>query len=176
MSQIAQSKENPEFQKMMFEMFSEGFQEPAAVDKQPMEQVPSATKKGGKTPRGMNTAVSNMINKSPSDTMIYKPAFRRVAGETNEVIDKISHFIESICIEPPKNVAEIPKAGPSGGRMAKNDEITAFDAAKHVVVDAEQFKAQIQSLKGKYLDIELAKLPSNHLDDDDDDFDSLIVQ
>ena len=66
--------------------------------------------------------------------------------------------------------------GPSGGKIAKNDEVTAFDAVEHVVVDAEQFKAQIQPPKGKHLDIELAKLLSNHLGDDDDEFDSLIVQ
>ena len=39
--------------------------------------------------------------KSPSDTTLYVPALKLVdsSQQGNEVIDKISHFVESICFE-----------------------------------------------------------------------------
>ena len=111
-----------------------------------------------------------IIVKSPSDTTIYQPVFKKVVGETNEVIDCISNFVDSIHLDPmQRSSVQQPQGNPQPGTSGEankqswdEDNPTGLGAAEKVIMDAEQFKAHIQPPKGKVNNV--------YQTDDDDKF------
>ena len=94
--QIAHFKNDPEFKQMMMEMFAENFQSPPAGNEISVPEGEDTTK-NPEVVAIQNRPTGNLPTvKSPSETSIYEAAFRKAVGDTNQVIDKISNFVESI--------------------------------------------------------------------------------
>ena len=121
------------------------------------------------TPTG-KTPVCNLI-KSPSDTTLYTPGLRK--ADDSDLIDKISDFVESMCLDAKKKNFEASLRGdtrrilytnnrhepggsgaaPSSSRKQESatfnpDMIDTESASDHLLVQAEKFKAQIEAPKG----------------------------
>ena len=118
--------------------------------------------------------------KSPSDTTIYKPAFRTAMENTNDAITKISNFVDGMRLDAEKgrhNQSPATKTSrweaPRAVSEAKGHP-RAKEAAKNVILDAEQFRAQIQQPRGGCPNIIQTHVDANHftrgLDDDDQFF------
>ena len=76
---------------MMLKMFTENFK---SVAKNDIASEGRGNDKQLPVCQTHETAI-----KSPSDMTIYKPAFKKVVGETQEFIETISNFVESIRID-----------------------------------------------------------------------------
>ena len=137
----------------------------------------------------------NNVNtlKSPSDTTIYVPALKRVdeTKESQEIITKISNFVDNICINSggrsshkdgksplaqPLNVTPTSRnQGVTGDKCVTGDKpqpqlvpsTSGKKLADNIIIDAERFKASVQPPKGRSLNIQ--RLLDN-MDDDDDFF------
>ena len=103
--------------------------------------------------RESNAAGVNMI-KSPSDTTIYAPALMRgKSNNTDEIIDKISDFVEGIQIQGRRDQGSVtpqgrPRTTDSAPRSDRSAVTQARDLAERTIVEAEKFKAQIAAPKG----------------------------
>ena len=118
-----------------------------------------------------------MTNKSPSDTTIYTPALKKkkieqitqspVASQrdSDELIDKISNFLEKIRVEttppdeeeptsPDNEEEQQPAATPGhsgyGGEGADRAEyMRARDSAEKMILEAEKHKARVTAPQGR---------------------------
>ena len=132
----------------------------------------------------------DLICKSPSDTTIYRPALRKGVAESNEIINKIAHFVEGIRIGTSKHSTLTTSTGkrrdsdqdddnhihhrsrdrsrtPRRDRQDRQETTPDKEVTERTLIDAEQFKAKLQVPKGKSFDFE--KFLHN-LDDDDEFF------
>ena len=116
--------------------------------------------------------------KSPSDTTIYQPGLMKRTNESNEIISKISNFVEKIRLETSKhNTAESRQIDAewenhkSKDKGRENDAgpstSSTRDAADRIILNAEQLKAKLQPPKGKSLDYNRFL---QNMDDDDEFF------
>ena len=177
-------RDNPAFQRYMAEISQK------AADKAVAENIRRLSEAEN---RGNTVLMSNMeqkrkgvehIQKSPSDTTIYKPAFNIVNRQRN-AIDQISNFVESIRLESAdkrdnrgrgKSTEPTAKKTPNKAK----DNTGAMAVAEQVILNAEQYKADLHSPKGKIHDDDVSVAnplgPSevrkllDRLQDDDDEF------
>ena len=106
--------------------------------------------------------------KSPSDTTLYTPALKK-AKDSNEMLNKITNFVESIRIESMGAAQVLPGRAPppvaAEGRpsLVADDHhpgTSTQDKTEQRIIQAEQFCANIVAPKGRNL----------MGDDNDDDF------
>ena len=152
--------------------------------------------KGLTTPNNKGNKVVSGIIKSPSDTTIYAPALRRVAidqEKPNEIMERISNFIEEIHIETIDHAAspnigkrfiseskekadgraEVqPRPGPSH-EIEEEEEIEDENmlAARNLLLENEKFRAEVEPPpKGRCNLNEFDKIQCDSDDQDDDQF------
>ena len=175
------------------------FSELAQEGKQPKGKGCGKSKEGSQctmnnnkqiNPSQINQRMPGLIVKSPSESTLYIPALKKVADRNvaNNVIDKISNFVESIRMDsfneetPVRDESPMmdqdepqPLPGPSGyiQRKDKNDQgkTGAIPKANTNVIDAEKLKASLLAPQGMLPikidhNIELLR----NLDSDDDFF------
>ena len=150
-------RDNPAFQRYMAEISQK------AADKAVAENIRRLSEAEN---RGNTVLMSNMeqkrkgvehIQKSPSDTTIYKPAFNIVNRQRN-AIDQISNFVESIRLESADKHDNRGRGSKSTEPAVKKTPIKAKDdtgamaAAEQVILNAEQYRADLHSPKGKIHD------------------------
>ena len=102
--------------------------------------------------------------KSPSDSTLYTPALKK-GRESNEILNKITNFVESIQLgTPSEDRASLPSrqqpVSPKGTPQWGNVEVSTCEKADNIIVQMEQFRANISAPKGRNLMTE----------DNDDDF------
>ena len=133
MKQLAHLHNDPDFRQMVLEMFQDSS---STVKDKSMDQTANRVdnKKRSDAPRGMAVNSSPILTntKSPSETTIYKQAFRKVLGQ-NEVIDKISNFVESIQLEPESAKRQKQSMPPARPGTSGGNERTPVAACKHEV-------------------------------------------
>ena len=132
--------------------------------------VPMKGKQKGKPNIGIE-------HKSPSDTTIYRPALIRGQQESDQIINKISNFVENIRIETASKSNTPTNNNPTGrgrNKTPRRDRTpdryqpsTSRMAAEAEIVNAENNKARLQPPTGNMFNIE--RLIHN-LDDDDEFF------
>ena len=109
-------------------------------------------------------------NRSPSDMTIYKLAFQRLNERSDDVINKISNFVEGIRIassnEKPRTPSSAHRSKTKSSPGKSECEPTGRSAAEEVIINAEHFKAQLQPPKGLLTESVIHKLISG-LDEDD---------
>ena len=177
-------RDDPDFQEFMVEVMDN------------MEEHRAGQNKGRPKngPQLKNVAVPVVSHKSPSDTTIYKPAFIRMTGETDQLINKISNFVDGMRIQSSadkqrerhrseysdqrsqRGMSASPAGRPKAKKARRDDEhdISAIEAAEKEVVSAKQRKAALQKPKGMLVYPNLGNDP-NVLkqccnNDDDDEF------
>ena len=72
-----------------------------------LDEKVKAVKSQSPTPKtpvrtGKSPIINNLLNKSPSDTTIYRPALKQreiPRGQENNIVDRISNFVENIQME-----------------------------------------------------------------------------
>ena len=186
-------KTNPEVKNFFWDMFSDQFKErEEAMIQSVMERVaknktdadgnqPSTSKQNrhGSTSRSRGNTPNNKtkaqgrraeIIKSPSDTTLYKPAFK-VNTEGQAIIDKISNFVEGIRIESDHKRRSSPTVPPpSTPKQSRADGLmTGKEAAEIAILDADQNKVKTKSPRGELSQTEFKQLIRS-LDDDDEFF------
>ena len=98
---------NPHLGNVFKRMIKEGIQEESKKQQGKCSKIADQQKKinnkttVNKTQRGQNNDVSKVM-KSPSDTTLYAPAFKKITSQdtsdSNEIIQCISNFVEEIRI------------------------------------------------------------------------------
>ena len=115
------------------------------------------------------------VNKSPSDTTIYRPALMKGVNESNDIINKISDFVEGIRIGGSRQDTPGDKHyGTPRMDAGKSDSMKSWDepqpstlqnvskdTADHILIDAEQYKAKLQPPKGKAADLPIPMIPAD---------------
>ena len=149
-----------------------------SADKESRTAHTSAAGKNHNNAKCITSPKVNLV-KSPSDTTIYKSAFKVVTDKANNVIEKISNFVEGMQITSERgssSAAKVPARGgtPRSSKQGKDKHQTEIvmgtSAAEQVIIDAEQFRAQLQPPKGTTsIDNDIMKL-LNKVDDDDEFF------
>ena len=112
------------------------------------------------------------IIKSPSDTTIYSPGLRKVNDDAM-LIEKISNFVESICLDSKRSASS--KRGTLMSSMLKNNNNTPTQDRRNVeervqpstvadqlLVQVEKFKARIEAPKGNYNNYKELLLPYDY--------------
>ena len=122
-----------------------------------------------RTSRGKNANKEvELAAKSPSDTTLYTPALKK-AKDSNEMLNKITNFVDSIRIESTGAAQVSPGRAPppvaAEGRpsLTVNDDrlgTSTHEKTEQRIIQAEQFRANIVAPKGRNL----------MGDDNDDDF------
>ena len=119
-------------------------------------------------PQGKHMNKQMNMTKSPSDTTIYRLGLNRESvKESNEIINRISNFVEDIRIGASKGgtpVDDHRKTRPIEPSTSHEDD---KDLADKIVLDVERSKARIQPPKGRS-SLEFHKFMQNS--DDDDEF------
>ena len=149
--------------------------------------------------RGSEHVDRVLAAKSPSDTTIYRPALLKGVNESNEVINKISNFVENIRINSKSATptsargkhdtstdkrrerrTPTPSRGYSHGKRRDYDDVRpgtsgknskeVREAAQLITLDADQYKAELPQSKGKFFEsFDFEKFLHN-MDDDDEFF------
>ena len=127
----------------------------------------SDNSEGKKGETGQNKQNLRMPVKSPSDTMLYAPALNKIADRNSprialnfskegeqrvvptDLIDKISEFVESIRIA--NKPVQQPQPSTSGKDKERDRMSMAWETVQKVVIQAEQFRAEVATPKGKQL-------------------------
>ena len=161
---------NPYLGDLMKRMIKEGVQEEVSRYSLPLPPKEGLPDKGvGKGRLGGDnlerSKVYQAVNKSPSNNTIYAPALNKVipdsAGNTTEqVMDKISNFVEGIRLETQHRLTPVRaspvKSSPEPGtsKMTRPNRIVVNreqserpeldDPASKIVLDADQFKSTIE--------------------------------
>ena len=146
-------------------------------------ELPQVTPQGVKEPHNGNTS----FVKSPSDTTIYRPALRQGVSESNEIIHKISNFVENICLgnsrcttpgeelrylSEDQTLEQEKVSDKDRGRnrnRSQSPSMTAWAETEKVILDAEHLKAKIQPPKGRQKPFDFDRFLQN-MDDDDEFF------
>ena len=155
-------KNDPDFRQLVKEVMAEDLNE--------RQSSRDDDQKGmNKSPKVINVA------KSPSDTTIYRPAFKKVNESANDVIVKISNFLDGMRIATQQTDKQSGNVGtkvtPTPKRSQKEraeQNPNARDEAEKVIIEAEQYRAGIQKPSSEAINLELAKLLNRSLDDDDE--------
>ena len=157
---FASWRNDPEFKVFIAEVLSE--MNDLSARKKKEDEATALSKKKGKSGRHgpTNDTHQLLINRSPSDTMIYQPAFQRSNAKANDAIVKISNFVDSMWISSEEigqrkatSDQRPSKAGTPAKSTPKKDgdsrrEITTRMAAENEIVDAEIHKAGLQPPRG----------------------------
>ena len=106
--------------------------------------------------RGTKTSKIPNLVKSPSDTMLYTPTLKRVGSTSDDLINKISDFVEGVGLEErPRLVQEKDEVEPgTSGCSQKSEQVDQVDVADKAILQVEKFKANIVALKGNYISME----------------------
>ena len=115
--------------------------------------------------------------KSPSDTTIYRPALCKGKDEANEVINKITNFVESIRLGTTsrQHTPDLNEGRKFQREKPATPSTLGKEEAQRITIDADQLKVNLPAPKGKIIEPtcnpiqELEKLIHN-LDDDDEFF------
>ena len=112
--------------------------------------------------------------KSPSDTTIYRPALVKGLNETNEVINKISNFVESIRLgSTSKHTTLASEVRKFSKEKPVTPSTSGKEEAEKIIIDADQLKVKLPAPKGRIFDLDnhLSQLEKYiHNFDDDDEF------
>ena len=151
---IEQLKQHPEMQKFINDIVMSRLKE-----QREHQPVPQQDKEAGRDERVLSKNIrskgNSQVMKSPSDTTIYKPALMKGASESNEIINKISNFVEGIRIQSSSRKQTPDQRGSHKVRdeAARTSKEMGYDAspstsaeqeaAEKVLIDAEQFKAKL---------------------------------
>ena len=109
--------------------------------------------------QGVKTKTANRVIKSPSDTTLYRPALAHRPEDNIDFMNKISEFVESVCIDqhPQDAVTATPAdVMPEVSAAPQTENVQPFqqnqtsvevdeerERAQHLILDAEKFKATI---------------------------------
>ena len=145
--------ENPNLENVFRRMIRDGIREEtqnlAHPNPQVMEKQTQKTK-GKKHPNNIITA------KSPSDTTIYAPALNKVQSEQADMVDKISNFVEEICIAGQSREQTLVSAQSNSREVCSDSAAvqtagpSAKDATENFIVEAEKFKAAVEAPRGEF--------------------------
>ena len=119
--------------------------------------------------------------KSPSDTTIYRPALFKENNQADDVINRISNFVENIRIQSRRVTPESQEVRSGKGEHTPNrrqhkdkqqlsTSTSSRETADQIVLDAEQFKAKLQPPKGESLGLNVNGMGRVPLLDEDDEF------
>ena len=186
-------KKDPNYQRVLKSLVDEKMKK-----KKMKRKMKKKNKKGMVTITSNNNTpqrrvASSPFIKSPSDSTLYTPALRRLAPgdqsslgtlrdhlnpNSNDVIEKISNFVESIRLEGSAKKSSDKQSTPAGGRKRsreadsrEEEEQRAKKVADRIILESEKFKANLVAPTGMLpleinSDIELLR----KLDNDDDFF------
>ena len=141
------------------------------------------------TETGKNVVYHELI-KSPSDTTLYAPAINKASminsTQMEQMMEKISDFVEGICLETqhrgasPQRVLNSPNSASHRStpnrRIAeeREEKVEEVDQGRKLVIESEQFKAAVDPLakgkgNGKQQENEIDLVKRNFVEDYDDD-------
>ena len=165
-------EKNPAVKQFFWEMFADQFKEREdAMFKSVSDMVSKEKGKGkGNSPMVAENLPRARLNiqKSPSDTTIYRPAYL-ANDESEKIINKISNFVEGIRIEtnssdkqrekdphrvmrtPPVQVISTPKQSKTKEVVSdeREEDPDAKEIAENLVNGSNQYQATLQPPKGE---------------------------
>ena len=167
---------NPHFGNVFKQMIKEGIREETKCDKtkessQNMAQKQDKAKEGKSEGQVITTIADNqsietvicpekrtpvpVTVKSPLDMTIYAPALNKIAvqevAEKNDLIDRISNFVEGIRMETQERTSNKDSPSTSGRKVVQPEE-SVNDKASRLVLEAEKFHATVDTPKGMEYD------------------------
>ena len=157
----AELQADPDVQQLVNELVQENVQKEMSLHKRSQESIGETPKrskdKGNKVRSTPKRRLCDRIVKSPSDTTLYTPALKKEM-ETNNVIDRISDFVETIRIQD-----QHAREWPSTSRRQQPPDVNNInsqrpspvqvehDVAEQMILDAEHFKGNVTAPKGNEL-------------------------